>query len=52
MSCVVDMRKWKARRDTHNRPRRAVTLPRGGQGLVSIGIVSAELLRRLTDMDR
>lgn len=41
----------RTRRDTLNMPRRAPPKPQGGQGLVSIGIVSAELLRRLTETE-
>lgn len=41
----------RTRRGTHYMPRRAITQPQGGQGLVSIGVVSAELVRRLMEVD-
>ena len=50
MRNVVDFRKWKkARQGTHNNPRRAQ--PHWQRGMVSIGVVSAELVRRLTEDD-
>jgi hypothetical protein len=49
MNNVVDFRRYRrARQGTQNNPRRAPNQP---QGLVSIGVVSAELVRRLTEMD-
>lgn len=54
MTKVIDINKarW-ARRVTHDRDRRARPSRDGRQrpGLVSIGIVSAELVRRLTEDD-
>lgn len=52
MSNVISLKQYRrTRRDTLNMPRRAPPKPQGGQGLVSIGIVSAELLRRLTETE-
>jgi hypothetical protein len=49
MSNVVNLKKWKrARQGTHNQTRRAPS-PTGG--MVSIGIVSAEVLRRIMERD-
>jgi hypothetical protein len=49
MRNVVDFKKWKkARQGTHNNPRRAQPLPRG---MVSIGVVSKEVLRRIMERD-
>lgn len=49
---IIDLRRYqKARRETHYRPRRAPPKPQGGQGLVSIGVVSAELVRRLMETE-
>lgn len=53
MCKVIDFREARrARRQTHDRDRRA-HLPghdlRHGRGLVSIGVVSSELVRRLTE---
>lgn len=52
MSNVIDFRAYRrARRMTHDRNRRAHHADRGrqGHGLVTIGVVSAGLLRRLTE---
>lgn len=53
MSNIVDFRRWKrARRGgTHDMPRRTRQPghERQDRGLVTIGVVSAELLRRLTE---
>lgn len=52
MAKVIDFREYRrARRVTHDRPERAHH-PSGkpsGHSLVSIGVVSAELVRRLTE---
>jgi len=53
MGAVIDFRAYRrARRGTHDRtPERAHHADRGrqGRGLVTIGVVSEELLRRLTE---
>jgi hypothetical protein len=50
MRNVVDFKKWKkARQGTHNNPRRAQ--PHWQRGMVSIGVVSEEVLRRIMDRD-
>lgn len=49
---IINLRRYKkARRETLNTARRASPKTSGGQGLVSIGIVSAELVRRLTETE-
>ena len=54
MSKVVDFKKWKRARlgtpenvpmDRRTRP----TRPEGGPGFVSIGAISAEIIRKLTE---
>jgi hypothetical protein len=50
MRNVVDFKKWKkARQGTHNKPRRAQ--PHWHGGMVSIGVVSEEVLRRIMERD-
>lgn len=52
MARIIDINQYrKARRETHYRPRRAPPKPHGDQGLVSIGVVSAELVRRLMETE-
>jgi hypothetical protein len=50
MSNVVNLKRWKKARQgvTQDRPRRAA---RPTQGMVSIGVVSAEVLRRIMERD-
>jgi ribosomal protein L32E len=48
MRNVVDFRKWKRARQTQDKTRRAQPHWRS---MVSIGVVSAELVRRLTEDD-
>ena len=47
---VIDFTKYRRARqgNTQNKPRRALPQPRG---MVSIGVVSAELMRRLTETE-
>jgi hypothetical protein len=47
---VISMKRWKKARQgvTQDRPRRAA---RPTQGMVSIGVVSAEVLRRILERD-
>lgn len=54
MSKVIDFKKWKRARlgtpenvPIHRRAR--PTRPEGGPGFVTIGVISAELVRRLTE---
>ena len=52
MSNVISLKHYRrTRQGTHYRPRRAPPKPQRGQGLVSIGVVSAELVRRLIETD-
>jgi hypothetical protein len=48
MRNVVDFKKWKKARQTQDKTRRAQPLPRG---MVSIGVVSEEVLRRIMERD-
>ena len=52
MRNVIDLSKYRRarRQETHDRRRRALPQPLS-RGMVSIGVVSAELVRRLTETE-
>jgi len=53
MCRIINLERYRrVRRATHDKPGAARHHPRGGgRGLVSIGVVSEELLARLTEKD-